>query len=100
MMFKETLKDTFEVEEILKEIKRKDAPQRYCIFVFGVFLSALTFNLFYAKYNVVTGGSAGLSIIFNHLYGIDESKFILYVSLMLLILSFFLLGYPPKSLPL
>lgn len=92
-MFKKTLKETFEIDELLKDFKRKDAPQRYCIFIFGVFLSALTFNLFYANYNVVTGGSAGLSIIFNHLYGIDESKFILYVSLALLVLSFFLLGF-------
>ena len=56
-------------------------------------MSALTFNLFYAKYDVVTSGSSGLSIIFNHLYGIDESKFVLYVSLALLIVSFFLLGF-------
>jgi len=91
-MFKNSLKETFEIDELIKDIKRKDAPQRYCIFLFGVFLSALTFNLFYANYNVVTGGSAGLSIIFNHLYGIDESKFVLIVSLALLVLSFFLLG--------
>lgn len=92
-MLKDTLKETFEIDELIKDIKRKDAPQRYCLFIFGVFLSALTFNLFYAKYNVVTGGSAGLSIIFNHLYGIDESKFVLCVSLVLLALSFFLLGF-------
>lgn len=92
-MFKDTLKQTFEIDELIKDIKRKDAPQRYCLFIFGVFLSALTFNLFYSKYNVVTGGSAGLSIIFNYLYGIDESKFVLCVSLCLLILSFFLLGF-------
>lgn len=91
-MFKDSLKETFEIDELIKDIKRKDAPQRYCLFIFGVFLSALTFNLFFSKYNIVTGGSAGLSIIFNHLYGIDESKFVLYISLALLVLSFFLLG--------
>lgn len=92
-MFKKKLKETFEIDELIKDVTRKDAPQRYCLFVFGVFISALTFNLFYSQYNVVTGGSAGLSIIFNHLYEIDESAFILYVSLGLLILSFFLLGF-------
>lgn len=92
-MFKDNLKETFEIDEIIKDIKRKDAPQRYCIFIFGLFLSALTFNLFYAKYDIVTSGSSGLSIIFNHLYGIDESKFVLYVSVALLFLSFFLLGF-------
>lgn len=90
-MFKE-IKDTLEIDELIKDITRKDAPQRYCLFIFGVFLSALGFNMFYSQYHVVTGGTAGLSIIFNHLYGLDESKFILYVSLILLVLSFFLLG--------
>ena len=92
-MFKDKLKETFEFDELLEDIKRKDAPQRYCLFIFGMFLSALTFNLFFSKYNIVNGGSTGLSIIFNHLYGIDESKFILCVSLVLLVFSFFLLGF-------
>lgn len=92
-MFNQTLKETFEIDELIKDIKRKDAPQRYCLFIFGVFLSALSFNLFYSSNDIVTGGSAGLSIIFNHLYGIDESKFVLIVSLALLVLSFFLLGF-------
>lgn len=91
-MFKDKVKETFEVDELIKDIRGRDAPQRYCLFVFGVFLSALTFNVFYSQNNVVNGGSAGLSIIFNYLYQVDESKFILYVSLALLVLSFFLLG--------
>ena len=92
-MFKDRLKEAFDFEELIEDIKRKDAPQRYCLFIFGTFLSALTFNLFFSQYNVVNGGSAGLSIIFNHLYGIDESIFILCVSLILLFFSFFLLGF-------
>jgi len=87
-MFKENL----DINDLVEDIKRKDTPERYCLFIFGVLLSALSFNLFFSKYNIVTGGSGGLSIIFNHLYGIDESKFILCVSLVLLVLSFFLLG--------
>jgi len=91
-MLKEKFKETFDINDLMNELKRKDMPQRYCLFLFGVFLSSLTFNLFYAKYNIVTGGTSGLSIIFNHLYGIDVSKFILYTSLVLLVFSFFLLG--------
>ena len=91
-MIKEKIKETFDINDLVEDIKRKDAPQNYCLFIFGVFLSALTFNLFYSKYNIVTGGSSGLSIIFNHLYGFDESKFVLYISLSLLILSLLLLG--------
>lgn len=88
-----SLKEKIDFEDIIKDIKRKDTPQRYCIFIFGMFLSALTFNVFYTKYNIVTGGSAGLSIIINHLTGFDESKFVLYVSLLLLVLCFFTLGF-------
>ena len=95
-MFKDKLKETFEFDELLEDIKRKDAPQRYCLFIFGMFLSALTFNLFFSKYNIVNGGSSGLSIIFNHLYGIDESKFVLYVSLVLLVFSLLFYFYGIK----
>ena len=91
-MFKEKFKETFDINDLMEDIKRKDTPQRYCMFIFGVFLQALTFNLFFSKYNIVNGGSTGLSIIFNHLYGIDESKFVLIVSLMLVFLSLFCLG--------
>lgn len=91
-MFKEKFKETFDINDLMEDIKRKDTPQRYCMFIFGVFLQALTFNLFFSKYNIVNGGSTGLSIIFNHLYGIDESKFVLIVSLILVFLSLFCLG--------
>ena len=91
-MFKEKFKETFDINDLMEDIKRKDTPQRYCLFIFGLFLNALTFNLFFSKYNIVNGGSTGLAIIFNHLYGIDESKIVLYISLILVILSFFTLG--------
>ena len=87
------LKEKIDFEDILKDIKRKDTPQRYCIFIFSMFFSALVFNVFYAKFSIVTGGSAGLSIIIKYLTGFDESKFVLYVSLALLVLCFFTLGF-------
>lgn len=92
-MFNKKIKDSLELDEILNEIKRKDAPKRYLMFIVGCFLSALAFNVFYSQYHIVTGGSAGLSIIINYLYDIDESKFVLGVSLLLLVLSFFTLGF-------
>lgn len=91
-MLKEKFKETFDINDLMDDIKRKDTPQRYCMFIFGMFLSALTFNLFFSKYNIVNGGTSGLSIIFNHLYGIDESKFVFITSLILVALSFCLLG--------
>lgn len=86
------INELFDIKDIINDIKRKDTPQRYCLFIIGMYISALNFNLFFSKYNIVTGGSAGLSIIFKYLYDFDQSKFVLYISLALLVLSFFLLG--------
>jgi len=91
-MIKEKFKETFDINDLIDDLKRKDTPQRYCMFIFGMFLQALTFNLFFSKYNIANGGTTGLSIIFNHLYGIDESKFVFIASLILVSLSFCLLG--------
>jgi len=93
MNFKNKIRQKEEIDELLKDIKRKDTPKRYLMFIIGCFLSALAFNVFYSNYHIVTGGSAGLSIIMNYLYHIDESKFVLIVSLGLLLLSFFTLGF-------
>lgn len=93
MTFNKKMREKLELDAILNDVKRKDAPKRYLMFIVGCFLSALAFNMFYSQYHIVTGGSTGLSIIINYLYGIDESKFVLYVSLGLLILSFFTLGF-------
>ena len=67
-------------------------------FVFGLFLLAMCYHLFLLPNNFITGGTNGLAIIFDKLFGIDPT-FFLYVSrILLLIISFIFLGYK-KTLP-
>jgi uncharacterized membrane-anchored protein YitT (DUF2179 family) len=48
--------------------------------------------MFQLPNKIVTGGLGGISIIINYYFNIDPSKIILIISLIILILGFFLLG--------
>ena len=62
-------------------------------FVFGLFLLAMCYHLFLLPNDFITGGTNGLAIIFDKLFGINPT-FFLYVSrILLLIISFRFLGY-------
>lgn len=79
-------------ENILKQIYHKSRLKRYFQFVFGLLLVAISFNLFLSPNNIVAGGVSGVSLITKHFFGLDPSIFILIASVILLILSFILLG--------
>ena len=57
--------------------------EKWGLFLIGLCLSAISFNIFYAPYNIVSGGLSGLSIIYKYLFDIDESLFVLVTSLVL-----------------
>lgn len=65
---------------------------RTLLFVFGVFLLALTYNLFLLPNDLVVGGMSGLAVIFKRLFGWNPTLFIYISSFALLITSFLLLG--------
>ncbi len=75
-----------------KKVESKSRGKRYIQFCFGCFIASLSFNLFLANNDIVPGGFSGLSIILNHLFGINKSLFILFMSLLLLIMSYIFLG--------
>lgn len=79
-------------EEILKKINKKDRLKRYSFLVIGCFLLAFAFNVFFKPNNLVTGGVSGLSIVINKLFGISTSSFIVISYVLLLVLSYILLG--------
>ena len=54
---------------------------------------ALSFDLFYTPNNIVAGGVSGTSIVINKLFNIDRSVFILCVDIILLVISYFTLGW-------
>ncbi len=86
MFFKEKIE-----ENIIKKIYKKDRLKRYSTFLVGLFLVSVSFNLFLLPQNLIYGVS-GFGVILNKLYQLDPSVVILVGSLILLVLSFILLG--------
>lgn len=80
------------VNKALDEIKKKTKVKRYINFILGCLLVAVSYNLFLASNNIVSGGIGGVAIILNHLTGIHNSLVMLIFNILLLILSYFLLG--------
>ena len=76
---------------VLKSIYKKGRLSRYLQFIFGVLLVSLAFNIFVLPNDMVSGVS-GLGVILYRTFGIDPSLVILIGSIILLILSFILLG--------
>lgn len=84
----------------MAEKKEKNEMKEYVsiitrglIFTFGVFLLALTYNLFLLPNEIVLGGMSGLAIVFNSTLGIDPQVFIYVSSVILLIISLMFLGW-------
>lgn len=79
-------------ESIIKTITKKDRLKRYLFLTIGAFLLAFAFNVFYSPHNLVTGGISGISIIVNNIFGVPTHIFITISYILLLILSFIILG--------
>ena len=58
----------------------------------GLFFIAISYNLFFSPYQFDTGGISGLAIVIKQLFTIEESLFILIMNIILLILSYVILG--------
>lgn len=85
-------KDNKLSSEILKKLNERDRFKRYTFLIIGCFLLAFTFNVFYSPNNLVTGGVSGISIVINNVFGISTSTFITVTYLVLLVLSYLILG--------
>ncbi len=80
-----------EVRDIIKEIYKKDILVRYAQFIFGVFIVAFAFNLFILPSDIVYGVS-GIGVILKKMCGINPSTTIFIGEIVLLLLSFIVLG--------
>lgn len=67
--------------------------KKYVEFLLGVFLAAVVFNIFFVPDNLAASGVSGLSLIINKLFSVDTFVFMLIVNVILIIISFILLGY-------
>ena len=77
---------------ILEKVEAKYKVRRHVELIIGILLIALSFNIFLLPNNIVFGGVSGLSIIVKDLFPINPSHFIMISSLILLVISFFILG--------
>lgn len=67
--------------------------KRYVSLVVGLIIYSLSFNLFLHNYDLIPGGVSGIAIVFNKLYNIDTALFILILNFILIIVSYFTLGW-------
>ena len=79
-------------KEIIERVKKKSIFKRYFNFTIGCLLIAISYNLFLASNDIVAGGISGVAIILNELFDLSNSLVILIFNVLLLILSYFLLG--------
>ena len=85
-------KNDIVVGELVEYLNTRDRAERCAIFIWGVLIYAAAFSIFFSPRNIVTGGSAGLSIILKDTLNIDTSVTVFVISFLLLIVGYFLLG--------
>lgn len=78
--------------KLLQKIEKKNIFIKYLLLVLMMFISAVVFNLFLRKNKITIGGVNGVAIILEKLLHMDPAITIFFFSLILLILSFFLLS--------
>ena len=72
--------------------KKREYLERIIKLLIGCFLLAIAYNLFLVPNDLIPGGVSGLAIILNYVFGIPNFIFIFVTNIILLLLSFLLLG--------
>jgi len=84
--------DLFIKKDILKEVESRHKVLRLIIFLVCCFLIALIYNVFFVPNKLVIGGVGGLAIVIKTVFGLNTSVFISIMTVVLLILSYVVLG--------
>ncbi|MDD6223443.1 MAG: YitT family protein [bacterium] len=82
---------------VLEIIRKKKLIRRYLTLIIALFISACYFNLLQLPTKIVTGGASGISIILNSYFGLEPSRIILIISLILLVVGAIFLGIEKTS---
>ncbi|MCI8497978.1 MAG: YitT family protein [Bacilli bacterium] len=77
---------------ILSHIKSEHLFVRIICLIVGCFFITLIYNLFFVPNNIVAGGVSGLAILIKELFGLSTTIFINLSNVILVILSFMMLG--------
>lgn len=76
----------------MRNIKHKHTWQYWLFFLAGLEIITIAINLFYAPINVAAGGSTGISILVDAVWGINRSLTVLIVNFAMLVLAVIFLG--------
>lgn len=80
------------IQQLIEHLNQRNVVERCAIFIWGVLIYAVSFSIFFSPYNIVAGGTAGLSLIIRDVFGMNSSVFVFFFSFSLLVLGYFLLG--------
>lgn len=78
------------INDVITEVSKKNLIRRYFWLLAGCFIAAFGFNVFFLQYDLVCTGVSGFSIVIQNY--IEPSKFIFTANIILLVLSYILLG--------
>ena len=77
------------------KVLKKHNVMRFLTFLLGCFIIASAYNIFLTTTKIVPGGVGGIAIILNKIIEVDNAIIILIADIILLTLSFFILGKEP-----
>lgn len=72
--------------------KNKKELLNFLIFLVGIFIISITFNVFVVPNNYMIGGLSGISVLFNYLFNIDVIYVLVLGNILLILISVFTLG--------
>lgn len=76
----------------MNQTVKKNPWLRFALFLLGLEIIAISINLFYGPINIAAGGSTGISILVEAVWGINRSLTVLVVNILMLILAAIFLG--------
>jgi len=85
--------NNFDINVFLYNLRKKNFLKNFLTFLLGVLISSFSFNLFYNRYNIVSGGSGGLSILLSNFISVDISIILLVINLICLLIGLVFFGW-------
>ena len=83
----------FDINKFINYIKRKNFGKNIFLFAMGMLIMALSFNLFFDRYDIIPTGSSGLALMLSEFIPLNISLIILMVGLVCLVLGLIFFGY-------
>lgn len=85
--------NSFDINEFIKKLHKKKFGYNMFLFVMGMLIMAIAFNLFFDRYNIIPTGSNGLALLLSKFIPVNISIIILVVGLVCLILGLIFFGF-------